>query len=72
MNIAKELFDLQDAVCNELCKYRDTQDESVICDYMRQHEGKCPLDTLTKIVIAEKNKEKHQKIIRGYISGGRN
>lgn len=33
-------------VCDNFCKYRDTADENGECDYMREHEGACPLDAL--------------------------
>lgn len=33
------------AVCDNLCKYRETADEDLICDYMREN-GSCPLDKL--------------------------
>lgn len=32
-------------VCDQLCKYRDTCDEDIECDYIREH-GNCPLDRL--------------------------
>lgn len=33
-------------VCDNFCKYRDTADENGECDYMRENEGKCPLDEI--------------------------
>lgn len=35
-----------ETVCDDLCKYRDTTDDDLYCDYMREHNGECPLDKL--------------------------
>lgn len=47
--LASEIFDrlenISEEICNNLCKYRETSDEDLICDYMREH-GECPLDKL--------------------------
>lgn len=45
-NAVKEIEDVCEIVCMELCKYQATTDEEFICDYMREHDGKCPLDRL--------------------------
>lgn len=33
-------------VCDNLCKYKDTADEDCVCDYMREHDNRCPLEEL--------------------------
>ena len=70
-DIAKELFELQNTVCNELCKYSRTHNDAHICDYMRLHEGKCPLDALTNIILEEKKKQKREEEIRRIKNRGR-
>lgn len=42
----KIIEEVAETVCDDLCKYRDTCDEDCVCDYMREHDGKCPLDRL--------------------------
>lgn len=47
LEIIKQIVqEVTETVCDDLCKYRDTADEDLICDYMRQHDMKCPLDLL--------------------------
>ena len=58
MNLINRLDDMQSEVCDNLCKYRDTADADMICDYMREHEGSCPLDVVTKFIISERKKER--------------
>lgn len=44
--IEETLQKVQADVCDNLCKYRKTVDKDLICDYMREHDGRCPLDAL--------------------------
>ena len=37
---------VQANICDNFCKYRETADEDLVCEYMREHEGSCPLDEL--------------------------
>jgi hypothetical protein len=66
---ANDLVEMQGKICDELCRYRDTADASCICDYMREHDGICPLDTVTNIVrqIGKSNPEQTIKRIKGSI-----
>lgn len=42
----KVILEVCETVCDNLCKYSETADEDSVCDYMREHEGHCPLDRL--------------------------
>lgn len=42
----KVILEVCETVCDDLCKYSETADEDSVCDYMREHEGHCPLDRL--------------------------
>lgn len=70
-DIAKDLFNLQNEICNDFCKYSCTHNDAHICDYMRQNEGRCPLDTLTNIILEEKKKQKREEEIRRIKNRGR-
>lgn len=43
--IKKELEKVCANVCDNLCKYRESADDDLVCDYRREH-GTCPLDKL--------------------------
>ena len=43
--IAEILQDVAEEVCDKLCKYSETSDEDMICDYIREN-GRCPLDRI--------------------------
>lgn len=44
--IQQQLQEVIEAVCDNLCKYRSTADDDLICDYIREH-GSCPLDKIS-------------------------
>lgn len=46
----KRLFEMQDKMCKEFCKYQHTIDENGQCLWMRKHRGTCPLDEITNIL----------------------
>ncbi len=39
------LQEIQEDICDNYCKYRDTSDEDCLCDVLR-NGGTCPLDRL--------------------------
>ena len=46
MNSIKDIIqDVSEEICDKLCKYRESSDEDLICDYIRKN-GSCPLDRL--------------------------
>lgn len=44
--VSQIIEEVRETVCDHLCKYSDTADEDGVCDYMRAHDGNCPLDRL--------------------------
>ena len=44
--IQERIENVQSIVCDNLCKYRKTSDDDLVCDYMREHDNRCPLDEL--------------------------
>lgn len=40
------LEEMVENICDNFCKYRETCDENAECEYMRNNEGKCPLDVV--------------------------
>lgn len=45
-SVSQIIQEVCETVCDHLCKYSDTADDAGVCDYMREHDGKCPLDRL--------------------------
>ena len=43
--ICDTLRELAEDICNNYCKYKETADEDLICDAIREN-GYCPLDIL--------------------------
>ena len=46
-NITDILTEVSENICDNYCKYRETADEDMICDAIRE-KGGCPLDVLIK------------------------
>lgn len=44
-NISTQIREVCDDICENYCKYRETADDDLICDAIRE-KGKCPLDVL--------------------------
>ena len=44
--IQEIIQEVSEDICDHYCKYRDTADEDCVCDYMREHDNKCPLEEL--------------------------
>ena len=44
-SIQEQLEEVCEDICDNYCKYRETVDETFICDAMRE-KGSCPLDVL--------------------------
>lgn len=44
-SIREVLQEVSEEVCDNLCKYRETSDEDLICDYIREN-GRRPLDRI--------------------------
>lgn len=45
MSVTKIVLELQETICDNFCKYRNTVDENSECEWMRKGH-KCPLDRL--------------------------
>lgn len=41
-SVSQIIEEVCETVCDHLCRYSDTAADGV-CDYMREHDGKCPL-----------------------------
>ena len=47
IKIIKERIEkVSEDICDNYCKYRETSDENLVCDAIREN-GFCPLDLLT-------------------------
>ena len=45
-SIVEQLEEVREDICDNYCKYRETSDENLVCDAIREN-GFCPLDLLT-------------------------
>lgn len=43
--VSEILQEIQEDICDNYCKYRDTSDEDCLCDVLRRGDA-CPLDRL--------------------------
>lgn len=43
--IKEQIEKVRNEICDNYCKYRETADEDIICDVIRE-KGSCPLDVL--------------------------
>ena len=43
--IKEQIEKVREDICDNYCKYRETADEELICDAIRE-KGSCPLDVL--------------------------
>lgn len=44
--IVEQLEQVREDICDNYCKYRETADENLVCDAIRE-KGSCPLDILS-------------------------